>query len=76
MKPLILSFFAVILFYSLFLQDKKEKKSIVPSSEIIFFDETQQIQPIDSVLLIKESIAGARTHTSQVRPMRNMIFIH
>lgn len=70
MKPLILSFFAVILFYSLFLQDKKEKKSIVPSSEIIFFDETQQIQPIDSVLLIKEPIAGARTHTSQVRPMR------
>ncbi len=61
MKPLILSFFAVILCYSL-LTNKEEVVKTEPASPAldensVFFEVQPSLQPADSIILLKDKIA-------------------
>jgi hypothetical protein len=48
MKPLILTFFAGLLFYSLFIRPSENASATDPTpEERVFFDETQRIQVLD-----------------------------
>jgi hypothetical protein len=61
MKPLILTFFVVILCYSLFVRDEETKpESVSKENKTPFYDELQkqQKQRTDSIFLIKYPVAG------------------
>lgn len=58
MKPLILSFFAVILSYSLFIDDKKEEeKPVQPNGKSVYIDMPSHTQKADSIVIYKDKIA-------------------
>jgi hypothetical protein len=66
MKPLILTFFVVILVYSLFFQDKESqltpefKEQTAP-----FYDEAQKLQYTDSILFIRYPTTSIDTKKMQ-----------
>lgn len=61
MKPLILSFFAVILGYSLIFNEKKEEKneSVQKNDNAVYVDKPSHIQQSDSILIYKDRTAYA-----------------
>ena len=63
MKPLIFSFFAIILCYSLLTNNNEEKMSepappAVMDENSVYFEVLPSLQPVDSTSAIKEPIAG------------------
>jgi hypothetical protein len=59
MKPLILSFFLVILGYSLFFDKKEETKQVITPMQknSVYYDVHPVLEQMDSVLILKDKIA-------------------
>lgn len=60
MKPLILSFFAIILCYSLLTYEKEEVKTEpvpVMNENSVFFEVQPNLQPVDSAVIFRNEIA-------------------
>lgn len=61
MKPLILSFFAVILGYSLLFNKKEEvKQDVQKNKESVYMDRPTNIQKNDTTELFKDKVALAK----------------
>ncbi|MDR0748459.1 MAG: hypothetical protein LBF62_02665 [Tannerellaceae bacterium] len=59
MKPLILSFFLVILGYSLFFDKKEEPKQVITPMQknSVYYDVPPVLEEMDSVLILKDKTA-------------------
>ncbi|RHJ87727.1 hypothetical protein DW103_00715 [Parabacteroides sp. AM08-6] len=58
MKALILSFFAVILTYSLFFDEKKEtEQPVIKDSNSVYVNKPVNMQVVDSVFVYKNNTA-------------------
>jgi hypothetical protein len=59
MKPLILSFFLVILGYSLFFDKKEETKQVITPMQknSVYYDVHPVLEQTDSVLILKDKTA-------------------
>lgn len=58
MKPLILSFFVIILGYSLFFDDKKEVQQPIQTHEkSVYIDMPSDTQKVDSIVIYEEEFA-------------------
>ncbi|MDR1937329.1 MAG: hypothetical protein LBQ73_02365 [Tannerellaceae bacterium] len=66
MKPLILTFFVVILVYSLFFQDNETKlEPVFKEKKTPFYDEAKRRQYADSIFFITYPITGVNTKKTQ-----------
>lgn len=65
MKPLILSFFLVILGYSFFFNEKKETTQSTPPAmqkNSVYYDVHPVLEQTDSIIILKDKVASNNFH--------------